>query len=160
MLSQHFSLLLRRASISCARMIHNEHRFLDIWGWAPLSMKCRYIIITSTRPRTPLCGLLGNINQYLQCLIFGLGLLSGLRPLRERHFDLSLPSKHAPSLLNFVIYRLLQATYCSRLSSLLGQVLRWAPAPTPRGPAASSARLLVVFVVIEYHHFLPNDLSL
>ena len=139
-------------------MIHYEHRLLYIWGRPPLSMKCRHIIITPARPGTPLCGFLRHVDQDLQCLILSLGLLSGLRPLRERHLDLSLPRKHAPALLYLVIDRLLQATY-GRRGSLLGQALRWAPTPTPRGPAASSARLLVVLVVIEYHHFLTNDLS-
>lgn len=116
------------------------------------------IIITPARPRTPLCGLLRHVDQDFQCLILSLGLLSGLRPLRERHLDLSLPCKHAPALLYLVIDRLLQATY-GRRSKLLGQALRWTPAPTPRGPATSSARLLVVLVVIEDHYFLPDDLA-
>ena len=78
MLSQHSSLLLRRASISYASMIHYEHRLLHIWGLPPLSMKCRHIIIASARPRTPLCSLLGHIDQDLQCIILSLGLLTGL----------------------------------------------------------------------------------
>ncbi len=139
-------------------MINYEHRFLYIGRWNPLGVKSRYIIIASARPRTPLCGLLGHVDQYLQCLIFALDILPRLRPLREWHSYLSFLSKHAPTLLDLVINRLLQTT-TSRRSSLYGQVLGWAPTPTPRGPTASSARLLVVLFVIDYHDFLPNDLS-